>query len=49
MRSPYWAVTRSRVAIAGAALTTVSAVLFIVFFALDAFGVFPNPYIGLLI
>jgi hypothetical protein len=34
---------------AGAALTSVSAVLFLIFFALDALSVFQNPYIGLLI
>ena len=49
MRRSLWAVTRSAISMAGAALTSVSAVVFLIFVALDALSVFQNPYIGLLI
>ena len=49
MRRSLWAVTRSAISMAGAALTSVSAVVFLIFVALDALSVFRNPYIGLLI
>jgi hypothetical protein len=38
---------RSLLSLFGAALTTVSAVLFLVFFALDLAGVHTNPYFGI--
>jgi hypothetical protein len=40
---------RSRLALAGGALTTVSALIFLMLFALDLLGVLKNPYIGLLV
>ena len=44
-----WTLTRSAIAMLGAALTTVSALVFLILFALDVLCVFNNPYIGLLI
>ncbi len=41
------ALSRNPVSIAGAALTTISAALFVVYLTLEAFGVFASPYIGL--
>jgi len=38
---------RSRLAFAGVALTTVSALLFLILFALDLLGLLKSPYIGL--
>jgi NapC/NirT cytochrome c family, N-terminal region len=40
---------RSRLSLAGVALTTVSALLFLILFALDLLGLINSPYIGLLI
>src|ERR1051326_5569362 len=40
-------VVRNRIAIVGAALATIGAVLFIVVFLADLFGLHTNPYIGI--
>ena len=38
---------RHVVSLAGAALTTISAVLFLVVFLADLFGLHSNPYVGI--
>src|ERR1051326_217027 len=40
-------VVRNRIAIVGAALATIGAVLFLVVFLADLFGLHTNPYIGI--
>ena len=42
------ALSHNPTSIAGAALTTISAVLFIVYVVLEAFGLIVSPYAGLL-
>ena len=49
MRLNRSAIFRHPVALFGAALTTVAAVLFLILLLLDAFGYFHNPYFGLLL
>ena len=39
---------RSPLSVAGMVLTTISAVLFLVVFLADLFGLHTNPYIGIL-
>ena len=39
---------RSPISVAGMVLTTISAVLFLVVFLADLFGLHTNPYIGIL-
>ena len=41
-------VTNNATSVIGAVLTTVSAVVFLVFFGLDLFGFHANPYLGIL-
>lgn len=43
------ALTRNPISVAGAAIVTVSAVLFLAFFSLDLFGFHTNPYLGIVL
>lgn len=49
MRPAAAALLRSRIAIVGVTLTTVGALVFLLLFALELFGYFENPYVGIVI
>ncbi len=48
MRSFFAALTRHPISLAGSAIATAAAILFLVFFTLDTFGLHGHPYFGIL-